>query len=179
MSDSSSISSFSSLYSPLSWSRGDLPVSLLTLHPGKGEDRLGGTISVIWLSDQCNYEALSYTWGESTLRPPPTIILNEHYELQITDNLFSALRRLRRRFRSRRLWIDALCINQTDLDERIFQVSIMGAIYNSAFQVCVWLGEMTEMPIVQRLVIHSVPLTTEFLGKITNWQGSKRDSHSR
>jgi hypothetical protein len=39
------------------------------------------------------------------------------------------------------MWIDALCINQDDLDERARQVAFMGDIYETAERVVVWLGE--------------------------------------
>ena len=39
------------------------------------------------------------------------------------------------------LWVDAICINQDDTDERNYQVTQMGAIYRSAMQVDVWLAK--------------------------------------
>jgi hypothetical protein len=39
------------------------------------------------------------------------------------------------------LWIDAICINQEDLEERNQQVSIMGDIYTNSVTTWVWLGE--------------------------------------
>lgn len=42
------------------------------------------------------------------------------------------------------VWIDALCINQDDDDERSTQVNLMGSIYKSAQSVVVWLGRETE-----------------------------------
>ena len=41
------------------------------------------------------------------------------------------------------LWIDQICINQNNSDEKSVQVSIMGAIYRSAAQVTIWLGPGT------------------------------------
>ncbi|OAF99172.1 HET-domain-containing protein, partial [Paraphaeosphaeria sporulosa] len=38
------------------------------------------------------------------------------------------------------IWIDALCIDQRNLKERLHQVAIMGDIYSSATHVLVWLG---------------------------------------
>ncbi|KAI3579715.1 heterokaryon incompatibility, partial [Fusarium oxysporum f. sp. albedinis] len=38
------------------------------------------------------------------------------------------------------LWIDQICINQSDIDERNHQVPIMGNIYRKAYRVFVWLG---------------------------------------
>jgi hypothetical protein len=37
-------------------------------------------------------------------------------------------------------WIDAICINQKDSDERGQQVQFMAKIYNQAHRVIVWLG---------------------------------------
>ncbi|KAF3762000.1 hypothetical protein M406DRAFT_74917 [Cryphonectria parasitica EP155] len=42
------------------------------------------------------------------------------------------------------LWIDSICINQTDLAERASQVHLMGQIYHQAARTLVWLGERTE-----------------------------------
>ncbi|OAL47211.1 hypothetical protein IQ07DRAFT_634187 [Pyrenochaeta sp. DS3sAY3a] len=39
------------------------------------------------------------------------------------------------------VWIDQLCINQSDNDERSHQVSLMGSIYSAARQVIIWVSE--------------------------------------
>ena len=70
-----------------------------------------------------------------------TIGANNSCCMPVTDNLFNALSRLRRRFKMRILWVDRLCINQTDMDERGQQVSMMGRIYREAKCVNIWLGE--------------------------------------
>lgn len=62
-------------------------------------------------------------------------------EMFVNKNLFSALRQFRSPNASRMLWIDLLCINQTDLKERTLQVALMGDIFAKADSVCVWLGE--------------------------------------
>jgi len=54
------------------------------------------------------------------------------------------LRRLRYPSKTRPLWIDAICINQQDRDERASQVMLMRRIYEQADRVCIWLGERTE-----------------------------------
>ena len=51
------------------------------------------------------------------------------------------MRRLRDETDGRRVWIDAVCINQDDIDERNRQVSIMGSIYKSARRVYIYVGE--------------------------------------
>jgi hypothetical protein len=87
------------------------------------------------------YEALSYTWGDATITE--SITLNSH-AFQVTRNLAAVLRRLRGRTRKRYLWVDAICINQTDIPERKNQVMKMRMIYEKSIQVLVWLGEEAE-----------------------------------
>lgn len=51
------------------------------------------------------------------------------------------MRRLRYTDRERLLWIDALCINQNDIEERNEHINRMAEIYQRADGVCIWLGE--------------------------------------
>jgi hypothetical protein len=94
------------------------------------------------LNDEPKFEALSYFWGQS--RNDRSIELQGE-QVQITDNLYSALWRLRRdkhgHEQERILWVDALCINQLDLEERKQQIALMRIIYGQAWRVVVWLGE--------------------------------------
>ncbi|KAL8928745.1 MAG: hypothetical protein Q9208_001523 [Pyrenodesmia sp. 3 TL-2023] len=55
-------------------------------------------------------------------------------------NLYVALQHLRHASTPRRLWVDAICINQQDTDERSRQVERMADIYQSAGKVVIWLG---------------------------------------
>lgn len=84
------------------------------------------------------YEALSYTWGTE---PPIHRIFCNGQNFAIRPNLFHALRRLRYRTKPRLLWIDAICIDQDNADEKNLQIPLMRSIYMSASQVLVWLGE--------------------------------------
>jgi hypothetical protein len=68
------------------------------------------------------------------------IICNGH-PAAITENLFSALHRMYDQFGSKAIWIDQICIDQNNLEERSNQVQIMGSIFQKAKQVVVWLGE--------------------------------------
>jgi hypothetical protein len=94
------------------------------------------------LSDaKLEYEALSYTWGNQYskqtvfCRNPPSV-------LEVTQNCYSALRRLRNDS-IRCLWIDAICINQNDDNERSAQVRMMDRVFAMASRVIVDLGEET------------------------------------
>ena len=101
--------------------------------------RIECSLEIFKLSNKPNFEALSYTWG--SLRDQRAIRLDSTSAFGVTDNLWHALRRLRHGRSVRTLWIDALCINQQDLEERGRQVQRMLDIYRAAQAVIVWLGE--------------------------------------
>lgn len=94
-----------------------------------------------------SYEALSYTWDdpfpESKPRNDHLIQLNEQPFL-IRYNLWSALHHMRLPDEPRTMWVDAICINQTDLSERSQQVAQMQNVYGKAASVVVWLGETSD-----------------------------------
>ncbi|KAH7343101.1 heterokaryon incompatibility, partial [Pyrenochaeta sp. MPI-SDFR-AT-0127] len=83
------------------------------------------------------YEALSYTWGDPKERLP--ILVNET-EVPVTRNLHAALEHFRSETIDVVLWVDALCINQTDDVEKSKQVDLMTKIYAYATSTRVWLG---------------------------------------
>jgi ubiquinone biosynthesis protein UbiJ len=62
--------------------------------------------------------------------------------VDVRENLWSALVHLRDSRQERGLWIDALCINQGDIEERNHQVKLMAFIFARAEEVLVWLGPM-------------------------------------
>jgi len=88
-----------------------------------------------------SYEALSYTWGSTETTDGITL---DGKGLDITRNLYLALQHLRYRDHDRIMWVDAICINQSNHKERGHQVQQMGAIYQQADQVIFWLGEATN-----------------------------------
>ncbi|PMD29685.1 hypothetical protein L207DRAFT_520774 [Hyaloscypha variabilis F] len=70
--------------------------------------------------------------------------------MQVTVNLESALRRLREKFHlSTHFWIDAVCINQEDDEEKTQQVSQMRDIFADAEFVMMWVGEEDELTAFQ------------------------------
>ncbi|KAK1689138.1 heterokaryon incompatibility protein-domain-containing protein [Colletotrichum godetiae] len=90
------------------------------------------------------YEALSYTWADEngdTSKCERAYIGKRWDILPITRNCHNALRRLRYSGRSRPLWVDAICINQSDVGERSHQVGIMQDIYATSIRVLIYLGE--------------------------------------
>src|SRR6202011_3401610 len=84
-----------------------------------------------------SYEALSYALGSPTF--PHTISVNGT-EFKVREILFQALNFLRLHDTEMVLWIDAICINQSDICERNHEVQHMAEIYSRAHQILVWLG---------------------------------------
>ncbi|KAK0725927.1 heterokaryon incompatibility protein-domain-containing protein [Lasiosphaeris hirsuta] len=66
-----------------------------------------------------------------------------HTDFKIRKNLYDALKRLRSKYHDVYLWVDAICIDQSEKGktEKEGQLAMMSIIYNSASNVCVWLGE--------------------------------------
>lgn len=91
-----------------------------------------------FLDNPLKFEALSYAWEGQV---PDSLILCNGETLLITKTCLAALRRLRRKFRNRFLWIDAICINQYLNEEKNQQVAIMSEVYTKAARVIVWLGD--------------------------------------
>ena len=94
------------------------------------------------------YETLSYCWGKSAREIPVFTVPSEVPDhgkiseaLTVTPQLFAALRRLRLEESSRFLWIDQLCIDQTNIQEKGEQVLLMGEIYARSSRTIIWLGE--------------------------------------
>jgi hypothetical protein len=115
---------------------------IVVLDPGCGEDELSCSLETVELIEvQDDYIALSYVWGDASYKTP---ILCDGKEMQVTLNLAEALRGLRDPVAPKRLWADAICIDQTNNVEKNHQVKIMGTIYTSAGQVVVWLGNDKE-----------------------------------
>ncbi|KAK0750187.1 heterokaryon incompatibility protein-domain-containing protein [Schizothecium vesticola] len=83
--------------------------------------------------------ALSYTWGDATsnLRK----IRCNGTDFIVTQNLHSALYHLRDHLADTILWIDAICIDQNNNNEKGTQVGRMGEIYSRARHTVIWLGD--------------------------------------
>jgi hypothetical protein len=110
------------------------------LQPGAFGDPVEGFLTQVSLDDHPEYEALSYVWGDPNVILPISI---HGTEFGVTTSLESALRYLRLKDNPGRLWIDAICINQSDVLERNHQVKNMKLVYQAASAVLAWLGRIT------------------------------------
>ncbi|KAF2166268.1 hypothetical protein M409DRAFT_23460 [Zasmidium cellare ATCC 36951] len=110
---------------------------LATLHGGQPNDQISLTVQEYDLKNCPPYIALSYEWGEEHEKK---ISLNG-MPFRIRTNLYDFLQVIRPGpSKTRLLFIDALCINQTDVAERSSQVHLMRDIYEGARKVWAWLG---------------------------------------
>ncbi|KAL8670141.1 MAG: hypothetical protein Q9168_005306 [Polycauliona sp. 1 TL-2023] len=148
---------------------------ILVLLPGEPADDLHGEVRKASIDDaETQYTALSYTWGDPS--NPGSIVLNQGHTLPITRNLEAALQQFRLPTESITLWIDAICINQADHEEKNLQVALMRDIYVSARQTWVWLGASSTdsdhaMDTVQ--AFHTLPPTLAELQQVNpeTWNG--------
>ncbi|KAJ4384858.1 hypothetical protein N0V86_000461 [Didymella sp. IMI 355093] len=115
---------------------------ILVLFPGQALDELVCELQT-WSYKQSvgQYAAISYVWGDPT--DTVDIICNGQSAF-ITVNLADALRQFRHGQTIKKLWVDSLCINQTDEKEKSDQVKQMGKVYQNAKNVLVWLGQDLE-----------------------------------
>jgi hypothetical protein len=116
-------------------------IRLVNLLPGHETDPIRITITHAMLGSGVSYDALSYTWGDPNVT---TTISVDDLPFKITLNLESALCHLRLHSEPRIIWIDAICIQQTDVEERDQQVRRMGSIYANSNEVLVWLGPAAD-----------------------------------
>jgi hypothetical protein len=134
------------IYTPLS---GRNSLRILQLEPkSKTQDgNLRGQLFEISLDHPPQYEAISYVWGNSTTGGRILCDIpsgGEMKEVIITENGENILRQLQYPTKSRALWIDAVCINQDDLEERKQQVQLMDRVYHQASAVLIWLGDQNR-----------------------------------
>lgn len=83
------------------------------------------------------YEAISYCWGDSNNKAE---ILLEGSSAAVPASAEEVLRRLRKPKESRLVWIDAVCINQNDIQERCSQIVLMTDIYHNSTRCMAYLA---------------------------------------
>ncbi|KAI0386320.1 heterokaryon incompatibility protein-domain-containing protein [Hypomontagnella monticulosa] len=135
---------WASIYTPLD--RSIPQIRLIEILPCHAEDDIVSCeLKTVALGPDVCYAALSYVWGD----PDHTEnILVNGVLLPVTVNLESALWQFRETGfpeneytpKTRQLWVDAVCINQNDIQERTHQLTLMGSIYRNAASVLSWLG---------------------------------------
>ena len=128
-------------YQPIDASRRQ--VRLLTVKHGSGNKKIQCSIKHASLVSypKPEFEAVSYCWGDPSER---ACIEIDGTIVDVPSSSEKVLRRLRLPKTDRTLWIDAVCINQNDNEEKAGQVGIMGDVYSTATGTVIWLGEADD-----------------------------------
>lgn len=113
------------------------------------------------LLDKPAYEVLSYRWGDPAHRASVTV---DNAETFVTPNLHAALIRLRRQDQKRTIWINQLCIDQSNIEERISQVHLMRDIYSNCTKCVIWLDEI-DPEVVPRADAESIVDVLSWMAK--------------
>ena len=112
---------------------------LLELRPALwGDGTICGTLKATLTDGQTQYVALSYEWGPAN---DYDLIEVDDTPFRIRRNLFNCLGQYSKRIdRPAYLFVDAICIDQSNTEERAAQVAVMGTIFQEAREVFIWLG---------------------------------------
>ncbi|KAF4627513.1 hypothetical protein G7Y89_g10645 [Cudoniella acicularis] len=91
------------------------------------------------------YLAVSYTWGIGTMAAKSIPVqCGENQRLDVSPTVFCIFKTVLQPGRTLHLWIDALCIDQNNNEEKRRQVGLMRKVYKNAFQVLICLGQPTQ-----------------------------------
>ena len=102
-------------------------------------------IKIFSLRKTPGFAALSYSWGNHPADASLSISTSDDPEvdrtgLSVSSDLLCAIQNIKRINSLRWLWVDAICINQANNEEKSDQVTMMKTIYAAANRVYVWLG---------------------------------------
>jgi hypothetical protein len=131
----------------------DVYIRLLEVHNGPPSGPITGRLYSTLLSKAPAFWAVSYCWGPPTHKgtihitnaAPPRDLENDN-TLEIPATLIPFFYQVRgwRYVRPRTLWIDSVCLNQLDNDERTANVPKMREVYMKAAVTVCWLGLEVE-----------------------------------
>lgn len=110
---------------------------VIHLNPGTNS-KLVASLEVIDGLERCNYEAVSYCWGSEELTQ--VIDMHDGTVLRVTDSAYNVLWHLRQSRSARKLWVDQICIDQTNHAEKSVQVKEMHKVYKHTERLIIWLG---------------------------------------
>jgi hypothetical protein len=119
-------------------------IRLLEVVQGKVGEHVVCAMSVWPLDTAPSYDAISYTWGDPTLTVPITINGQTMVVRQNCEYVMQQWFTTKKKSTSKYIWVDAACIDQSNLRERGFQVTIMGELYEKATQVLACVGPHSD-----------------------------------
>jgi len=119
------------------YSRLDHDIRILNLEPRGGWSSIKASLQPVKFLDRPHYTALSYAWG--TKEADHKLWIGQG-TVSLRDNLFHALDSMTVSDTPLSLWVDAVCIDQDNSQEKNLQVPMMAFIYRRVKEVIVWLG---------------------------------------
>ena len=123
-----------------------------------------------------DYEAVSYRWGSSERTDE---ILINGCRFGVTKSAYDLLIARRSIWRDRTIWIDAICINQDDNQEKGAQVQLMCEIYRRASRVVVYTGRDWRARYTAPLAFELIAAQFQYEGsdvEFANWTSQKLNS---
>ncbi|KAL7941002.1 heterokaryon incompatibility domain-containing protein [Trichoderma barbatum] len=126
--------------------KGATETRLLQISQNSTSDVWQYDLVVVSLADLSStpYRALSYTWGKAASKDNVQAIQVNNQDFFVRQNLFDFLVSTAARKECGLFFVDAVCINQLDYDERQAQVQAMAMIYSRATSVISWLGILPQ-----------------------------------
>ncbi|KAH8730504.1 heterokaryon incompatibility protein-domain-containing protein [Phaeosphaeriaceae sp. PMI808] len=105
------------------------------------------------LNDAPDYIAISYAWGDGLDTKPLRLA---GAVIPVAASLYDTLEAVRQKKLETLVWVDALCIDQQNKDERATQVRLMGHIYSRAMSAAIWLGPAADKSPLAMQLLHEV-----------------------
>lgn len=115
-------------------------IRVATIHPGRFDDDIVIDLDHVTLKSAPKYETVSYKWERSHGLRPVYVGHDKTSTIFVRENLATALAYLRYPHKPRVMWIDVLCIDQSNKIEKGPQVALMGKIYRQSTRIVAWLG---------------------------------------
>ena len=159
-------------------------IRVLEILPGNPNSEIRFRLREKVLGDGEIYYAVSYTWG-------PPVFTHKIYSaegfIQVTENLWEALRRYRKADELMTLWVDAVCIDQANKLERAQQIVLMRRVYSESERVLICLGrESPSDRVAFEFITHTVDLAEgkdidnpDDLKQLADWTISKRTDENQ
>lgn len=129
-----------------------ISIDLITVEHRTSEALTTAIVLTVELAGE--YEALSYQWYLKEVGGEKNTIKVDDTDFVVGRNLYYALLELRNTEVNRKLWIDAICIDQENIEERNNQVDMMESIYREAAGVLVSCWFLEQDYLYRRLEIH-------------------------
>ncbi|KAL6354194.1 hypothetical protein LRP88_12528 [Fusarium phalaenopsidis] len=117
----------------------DGEIRLLRLSPGENREDLRGIIYSLPFRAAQSFHAASYVWGDADVSKHK--ITTPEGFVPITISLYGVLKRLRNVHDPVLIWVDAICIDQSDAIEKATQIQLLPRIFPRASSTLVVLSQ--------------------------------------